>query len=35
MCLIRPEHKLRVCAYVRVPTENEEQLKSFNAQFTS
>lgn len=27
-----PEHKLRVCAYVRVSTESEEQLESFNAQ---
>jgi len=27
-----PEHKLRVCAYVRVSTDSEEQLESFNAQ---
>lgn len=27
-----PEHKLRICAYVRVSTDNKEQLKSFNAQ---
>ena len=27
-----PEHKLRVCAYVRVSTDTEEQLESFNAQ---
>lgn len=27
-----PEHKLRVCAYVRVPTDSEEQLESFNTQ---
>ena len=27
-----PEHKLRVCAYVRVSTDTEKQLESFNAQ---
>lgn len=27
-----PEHKLRVCTYVRVSTDSEEQLESFNAQ---
>ena len=27
-----PEHKLRVCAYVRVLTDSEEQLESFNTQ---
>ena len=27
-----PEHKLRVCAYVRVSTDSEDQLESFNAQ---
>lgn len=27
-----PEHKLRVCAYVRVSTDSKEQLESFNAQ---
>lgn len=27
-----PEHKLKVCAYVRVSTDSEEQLESFNAQ---
>ena len=27
-----PEHKLRVCAYVRVSTDSEEQPESFNAQ---
>lgn len=26
------EHKLRVCAYVRVSTDREEQLESFNTQ---
>jgi len=27
-----PEHKPRVCAYVRVSTDAEKQLESFNAQ---
>ena len=27
-----PEHKLRVCAYVRVSTDSEKQLKSFDVQ---
>ena len=27
-----PEHKLRVCAYVRMSTDSEVQLESFNAQ---
>ena len=27
-----PEHKPRVCAYVRVSADSEEQLESFNAQ---
>ena len=27
-----PKHKLRVCPYVRVSTDSEEQLESFNAQ---
>ena len=27
-----PEHKLRVCAYVRVSTNSEKQLKSFDIQ---
>ena len=26
-----PEHKLRVCAYVRVSTDSEEQQESLNA----
>lgn len=27
-----PEHKLRVCAYVRVSIDSEKQLKSFDVQ---
>ena len=27
-----PEHKLRVCAYVRVSADSEKQLKSFDVQ---
>ena len=29
---VSPEHKLRAYAYVRVPTDSEEQLGSFNTQ---